>query len=184
MADFYVWVGQSYTQYDLVRKPSTLDALIGFFTPSHVIHQRLLLQFLSAPEDGCKASETCRALLQLLINILPSCITLVLYIYYVMADIRTETLIFKLSNTHVHQYVCGGVLEGNKSCRLSVELRKNTCSQTCMVDVRTRNLPNLSTCFLVDANSIFPMLQFWSHCLQALLLVISFFGSVQCERPD
>jgi len=31
-----------------------LDALIGYFTPSHVIHQRLLLQFLSAPEDGCK----------------------------------------------------------------------------------------------------------------------------------
>ena len=29
-----------------------------------------------------KASETCRVLLQLLINILPSCITLVLYIYY------------------------------------------------------------------------------------------------------
>jgi len=28
-----------------------------------------------------KASETCRVLLQLLINILPSCITLVLYIY-------------------------------------------------------------------------------------------------------
>jgi len=28
-----------------------------------------------------KASETCRGLLQLLINILPSCITLVLYIY-------------------------------------------------------------------------------------------------------
>ena len=44
----------SYTQYDLVRKPSTLDALIGYFTPSHVIHQRLLLQFLSAPEDGRK----------------------------------------------------------------------------------------------------------------------------------
>ena len=32
----------------------TLDALIGYFTPSHVIHQRLLLQFLSAPEDGRK----------------------------------------------------------------------------------------------------------------------------------
>ena len=30
-----------------------------------------------------KASETCRVLLQLLINILPSCITLVLYIYYI-----------------------------------------------------------------------------------------------------
>ena len=45
---------QSYIQYDLVRKPSTLDALIGYFTPSHVIHQRLLLQFLSAPEDGPK----------------------------------------------------------------------------------------------------------------------------------
>ena len=41
-------------QYDLVQKPSTLDALIGYFTPSHVIHQRLLLQFLSAPEDGRK----------------------------------------------------------------------------------------------------------------------------------
>ena len=41
-------------KYDLVRKPSTLDALIGYFTPSHVIHQRLLLQFLTAPEDGRK----------------------------------------------------------------------------------------------------------------------------------
>ena len=39
---------------DLVGKPSTLDALIGYFTPSHAIHQRLLLQFLSAPEDGRK----------------------------------------------------------------------------------------------------------------------------------
>ena len=43
-----------YTQYDLVRKPSTLDTLIGYFTPSYVIRQRLLLQFLSAPEDGRK----------------------------------------------------------------------------------------------------------------------------------
>ena len=68
--------------YDLVRKPSTSDALIGYFTPSYVIHQRLLLQFLSAPEDGRKKeSEICRVLLQLLINILPSCITLVLCIY-------------------------------------------------------------------------------------------------------
>ena len=32
----------------------TLDALIGYFTPYHVIHQRLLLQFLIAPEDGRK----------------------------------------------------------------------------------------------------------------------------------
>ena len=45
-----------YTQYDLVRKTSTLDTLIGYFTPSHVIHQRLLLQFLSAPEDGRQKS--------------------------------------------------------------------------------------------------------------------------------
>ena len=30
------------------------EALIGYFTPSHVIHQRLLLQFLSALEDGRK----------------------------------------------------------------------------------------------------------------------------------
>ena len=43
-----------YTQYDLVWKPSASDALIGYFTQSHVIHQRLLLQFLSAPEDGSK----------------------------------------------------------------------------------------------------------------------------------
>ena len=45
----------NYTQYDLARKPSTLDALIAYFTTSHVIHQRLLLQFLSAPEDGRKS---------------------------------------------------------------------------------------------------------------------------------
>ena len=45
---------ESYTRYDLVRNPSTLDAIIAYFTPSHVIHQRLLLHFLSAPEDGRK----------------------------------------------------------------------------------------------------------------------------------
>ena len=27
---------------------------IGYLNPSHVIHQRLLLQFLSAPENGRK----------------------------------------------------------------------------------------------------------------------------------
>jgi hypothetical protein len=27
---------------------------LGYFTPSHVKHQRLSLQFLSAPEDGRK----------------------------------------------------------------------------------------------------------------------------------
>ena len=31
----------SYTQFDLVRKPSNLGAHIGYFTPCHVIHQRL-----------------------------------------------------------------------------------------------------------------------------------------------
>jgi hypothetical protein len=45
---------EHYTQYDLVRKPSNLVALIGHFTPSHFKHQRLSLQFLSAPEDGRK----------------------------------------------------------------------------------------------------------------------------------
>jgi hypothetical protein len=44
----------SYTQYDLVQKPSTLDALTRYFTPSLVKHQRLSLQFLSNPEDGRK----------------------------------------------------------------------------------------------------------------------------------
>jgi hypothetical protein len=38
----------------LVQKPSTLDVLTGYFTPSHVWHQRLSLQLLSAPEDGRK----------------------------------------------------------------------------------------------------------------------------------
>ena len=42
------------TQYDVVRKPSTLDALIGYLIPSHVIYQSLLLQILGSPEDGCK----------------------------------------------------------------------------------------------------------------------------------
>jgi hypothetical protein len=37
------------------------------------------------------ASETCRVLLQLIINILPSCITLVLYIYYIF-------VLFDISN--------------------------------------------------------------------------------------
>ena len=43
-----------------------------------------------------KASETCRALLQLLINILPSCITLVLYIYivYVIVFWRNKSFDF------------------------------------------------------------------------------------------
>jgi hypothetical protein len=45
----------SYTQFHLVRKPSTLDALTGYFTPSHVKHQRLLLQFLSAHEDDANS---------------------------------------------------------------------------------------------------------------------------------
>ena len=31
-----------------------LGRLVGYLTPSHVTHQRLLLQFLSAPEDGRK----------------------------------------------------------------------------------------------------------------------------------
>ena len=31
-----------------------LGRLIGYLNPSHVTHQRLLLQFLSAPEDGSK----------------------------------------------------------------------------------------------------------------------------------
>jgi len=31
-----------------------LGRLVGYFNPSHVTQQRLLLQFLSAPEDGRK----------------------------------------------------------------------------------------------------------------------------------
>ena len=37
----YILVKILFLQYDLVRKPSNLDALIGYFTPSHIIHQRL-----------------------------------------------------------------------------------------------------------------------------------------------
>ena len=29
-----------------------LGRLVGYLNPSHVTHQRLLLQFISAPEDG------------------------------------------------------------------------------------------------------------------------------------
>ena len=114
-----------------------LGRLVGYLNPSHVTHQRLLLHFLSAPEDGrkkrpkhveqyscgchrpwtpcwipqpvsChspeaastvskyswrwtqKASDTCRAILQLQINILPSCITLVL-LYILTYDARKHT---------------------------------------------------------------------------------------------
>ena len=56
-----------------------LGRLVGYLKPSHVTHQRLLLQFLSAPEDGGKKRpKHVEQLLQLQMNILPSCITLVL----------------------------------------------------------------------------------------------------------
>jgi len=45
---------QEHLKTVVAASASTLDALIGYFTPSHVIHQWLLLQFLSAPEDGRK----------------------------------------------------------------------------------------------------------------------------------
>jgi hypothetical protein len=47
----YRW-GEVYNKGVQGRWPPTLDALIGYFTPSHDIHQRMLLQFLSTPEDG------------------------------------------------------------------------------------------------------------------------------------
>ena len=48
------WILHPVSCHTPEAKPSTLDPIIEYFTPSHVIHQRLLLQFLSAPEDGCK----------------------------------------------------------------------------------------------------------------------------------
>ena len=54
-----------------------------------------------------KASETCRLLLQLLINILPSCITLVLSIYYM--EVEGSYIIFILmcqTYTTSHTKVC------------------------------------------------------------------------------
>ena len=45
---------QEHLKTVVAASASTLDDLIGYFTPSHVIHQRLLLQFLSALEDGGK----------------------------------------------------------------------------------------------------------------------------------
>jgi len=53
----------SHTQYDLVGKSSTLDALIGYFTPSHVIHQRLLFVFKCSWGWTRKASETCTVII-------------------------------------------------------------------------------------------------------------------------
>jgi hypothetical protein len=46
------------------------------------------------------ASETCRMLLQLIINILPSCITLVLYIYILTYDARK--IKHKMSDLYWH----------------------------------------------------------------------------------
>ena len=46
-----------------------------------------------------KASETCRALLQLLINILPSCVTLVLYIY--LSNSIKTWMLFLLSSSMI-----------------------------------------------------------------------------------
>ena len=37
-----------------VHPQQHLDTSLGYFTPSHVINQRLSLQFLNAPEDGRK----------------------------------------------------------------------------------------------------------------------------------
>ena len=51
-----------------------------------------------------KASETCRALLQLLINILPSCITLVLYIYiyiYIYIHLYVILISFPLQQCYI-----------------------------------------------------------------------------------
>jgi hypothetical protein len=53
-----------------------------FWCMTRCLQQRLLLQFLSAPEDGHrKHLKHVEYYCKLLINILPSCITLVLYIY-------------------------------------------------------------------------------------------------------
>jgi hypothetical protein len=49
-----IYVKNQRTMSHIVQKPSTLDALTGYFTPSHVKYQRLLLQFLNTPEDGRK----------------------------------------------------------------------------------------------------------------------------------
>ena len=43
-------ITKSYDSVDAID----LGRLVGYLTPSHVTHQRLLLQFLSAPEDGRK----------------------------------------------------------------------------------------------------------------------------------
>ena len=51
-----------------------------------------------------KASETCRALLQLLINIMPSCIGLVLYIYFnwILTPVRRKGMLkIRYSNLYV-----------------------------------------------------------------------------------
>ena len=72
---------KSYCVYTIWLSVDTIDLgrLVGYLKPSHVTHQRLLLQFLSAPEDGRKKRpKHVQQLLQLQMNILPSCITLVL----------------------------------------------------------------------------------------------------------
>ena len=78
-----VYSVQSYTQYDLVRKPSTLDALIGYCIPSHVIHQRLLLRVLSAPEDGRKKRPKHLEHYAVTNKLTAKLHHLILYIYYI-----------------------------------------------------------------------------------------------------
>ena len=80
-----------------------------------------------------------------------------------MVGMRTETLTLNISSTSMYRQVCGCLLEGYRRCRLPVELRKNTCRQTCMVDVRTRKFPNHATCVLVYSNSMFLILKFCRH---------------------
>ena len=43
-------ITKSYDSVDAID----LGRLVGYLNPSHVTHQRLLLQFLSATEDGRK----------------------------------------------------------------------------------------------------------------------------------
>jgi len=44
----------SHMKFNISADATNIGHLVGYLTPSHVTHQRLLLQFLSAPEDGHK----------------------------------------------------------------------------------------------------------------------------------
>jgi hypothetical protein len=97
------------TQYDLVRKPQTLDALWILPPVSWHTSEAATTVFKYYWGWTQETSETCRVILQLLLNILPTCIALVLYIYWLMIDGNPNIKLLKLC--HKYNFTVGWATE-------------------------------------------------------------------------